>query len=345
MLGAVSLTTVAALLVLGAGAPFRTSAQRAGADQPGADQPGADQPGADRRGAGPPAHATPLGAFLGSGAEGVERMEAFERWLGSPVDVGRTYLPGDGWEGIEGPPGILDPWTAWKRAHPEKLLVINVPMLPGNEDGAADGTVAAMLAEGAGGAYDRHFRELAGRLTRGGANDAVIIPGWEMNGGTYTSRCAPDPTAWRAYWRRVVAAMRSAPGARFRFDFTANRGRDTIPWPDCYPGDDVVDIIGSDNYDQPEGADFGQFISEPYGLDYQAEFAKKHKKPLSFPEWGMFRNSDNPTFVSEMHHWMTTHSVAYQSITDYCPHGVWGCAQNPRSSAEYRRLFGGRGAP
>ncbi|MEV4257875.1 glycosyl hydrolase family 26, partial [Spirillospora sp. NPDC049652] len=316
---------ITVLLALAVGTPSRTTTRSVGVVQP--------------------EHPVPLGAFLGSGSEGVERVEAFQRWLGSPVDVGRTYLPGELWEDIEGPPGILGPWTAWKRANPAKLLVVNVPMLPGNEDGVADEGVAGMLREGAKGAFDAHFQELARRLTRGGASDAVIVPGWEMNGDTYTSRCAPDPAGWRAYWRRIVAAMRAAPGARFRFDFTATRGRDIIPWPDCYPGDDVVDIIGSDNYDQPEGADFDQFIHEPYGLEYQARFAEQHKKQMSFPEWGMFRNSDDPGFIAGMYHWISTHAVAYETITDYCPHGVWSCQDNPRATAEYRRLFGGRGTP
>jgi hypothetical protein len=29
-------------------------------------------------------------------------------------------------------------------------------------------------------------------------------------------------------------------------------------------------------------------------------------------------------------------------VTDYCPHGVWQCGQNPQSSAVYRSLLSGR---
>lgn len=327
-MGAISLTSVTVFLALGVGTSFRATTTRT---------------------AGRAEHRTervvPLGAFLGSERDGVRRVAEFERWLDSPVDVGRTYLPGDNWDDIEGAAEVLRPWLGWKRANPAKLLVLNVPMLPHNESGVDDEDVSDMLSEGAAGAFDRHFRELARRLTGGGASDAIIVPGWEMNGDTYTSRCAPNPGRWRAYWRRIITTMRAAPGARFRFDFTASRGRDAIPWPHCYPGDDVVDIIGSDNYDQPEGADFDHFIHEPYGLEDQARFATRHKKPMSFPEWGMFHNSDDPDFVKGMHRWITTHTVAYETITDYCPHGVWSCDENPRASAVYRKLFGGRGLP
>ncbi|MEV5574988.1 glycosyl hydrolase family 26 [Spirillospora sp. NPDC052269] len=321
ILGALSLASIPAFIAFGAGTPHRTAAPSFG----------------------PARHTVPLGAFLGSGSEGVEAVGRFQSWLGSPVDVGHTYLPGNSWRDIEGAPAILSPWLAWKRENPRKLLVLNMPMLPNNEDGVDDGSVSAMLGNGAGGADDQHFKELAKRLAAGGARDAVIVPGWEMNGATYTSRCGPNPAKWIAYWRRIVTAMRAVPGTRFRFDFTVSRGLDAIPWPHCYPGDDVVDIIGSDNYDQPEGAHFTQFVQEPYGLGEQARFATEHNKPMSFPEWGMFRNSDDPGFVKSMYDWISTHSVAYQTITDYCPHGVWGCQENPRASAEYRRLFGGHG--
>ena len=38
--------------------------------------------------------------------------------------------------------------------------------------------------------------------------------------------------------------------------------------------------------------------------------------------------------------WMRAHDVAYQTVTDYCPHGVWECGENVQSSQAYRRAFG-----
>ncbi|MFG2005037.1 glycoside hydrolase family 26 protein [Spirillospora sp. NPDC048911] len=288
-----------------------------------------------------PNAAPPLGAFLGSGAEGVARIAKFEKWLGSPVKVGHTYLPGENWAGIEGPSEIIGPWARWRAKDRSHLLVVNVPMIASNEVTLPDGVVSSLLRGGASGAFDNHFQRLAERLVKAGAPDTVIIPGWEMNGITYTSRCHPDPVMWKIYWRRIVATMRSVTGARFRFDFNATRGRDAIPWTECYPGDDVVDIIGSDSYDQPQGMSFAEFIKEPYGLQAQADFAAARKKPISFPEWGLFHNSDNPDYIQGMHKWMTSHDVAYQTLTDYCPHGVWQCAANPQASRTYRSLFGG----
>nr|WP_239315889.1 glycosyl hydrolase [Planobispora longispora] len=286
------------------------------------------------------AGAAPFGVFLASDERGVERLPLFEAWLdGRAVTVGRTYLPGENWRALEGPGFILDPWTRWRAARPERVLALNVPMLAPNEGDLPDASVATLLAAGADGAFDLVFRTLANRLVEGGAADTIIVLGWEMNGTTYSSRCAPDPEKWKAYWRRIVTTMRAVEGQGFRFDFTASRGPDAVPWPECYPGDDVVDIIGLDSYDQPPGDDFTDYVAQPYGLRHHADFAGAHGKPLSFPEWGLFRRGDRPEYVRSMLEWISAHDVAYHSISDYCPHGVWQCPENPESSRVFRQLL------
>ncbi|MFI6299101.1 glycosyl hydrolase [Nonomuraea sp. NPDC050790] len=293
----------------------------------------------ERPGAVPIKQRAALGVFMGSDAHGTARLPDFERWLGREVTVGRTYIPGETWAAFHGPDFILEPWTRWRSARPGRILAINVPMVAPNEGGLTDAAVSVLLNAGAAGAFDLTFKKLADRLVDEGAGDSIIVLGWEMNGTTYSSRCAPDPVAWKAYWRRIVTSMRSAPGQRFRFDFTANRGRDAIPWTECYPGDDVVDIIGMDNYDQPPSDGFQSYVSQPYGLRDHAEFAKAHGKPMSFPEWGLFRYGDRPTYVRQMLDWIGRHNVAYHSLSDYCPHGVWQCSANPRSAAGFRSVL------
>jgi hypothetical protein len=234
-----------------------------------------------------------LGAFLGADRVGVDAIGAFASWLGSDVSVGRTYLPGKSWDDLEGPDWALDPWSAWRAARPERMLAVNVPMVAPNEPPVSDDAAAVLLRQGADGSYDGHFRTLAERLVQRRAGDAVIVLGWEMNGTTYSGRCAPDPRAWKEYWRRIVTVMRSVPGQGFRFDFAPTRGAQAIPWPQCYPGDDVVDIVGMDSYDQRPGRTFDEFIGQPYGLRAQADFAAAHGKPLSYPEWGAKRGASS----------------------------------------------------
>jgi beta-mannanase len=283
-----------------------------------------------------------MGAFTDSGAAGVRSIAALETWLGgTQMRVGHTYLPGDTWSGIEGDSGVLRPWAAWKRARPDRLFVLNVPMQEDNEGDVPDDEVRDLILAGARGAYDAHFTRLARRLVDLGVPDTVIVLGWEMNGITYTHRCAPDPADWKVYWNRVVAAMRAVPGQRFRFDFAPDRGLDAIGWTACYPGDATVDIIGMDSYDQPPGESFYDQVTEPYGLQAQVDFAARHRKAVSYPEWGLFRNGDDPDYMSLMLAWIAAHKPLYQSITDYCPHGVRLCRDNPKSSAVYRAMLSG----
>ncbi|MER7837387.1 glycosyl hydrolase [Streptomyces sp. NPDC096040] len=288
----------------------------------------------------PSAAPGPFGAYVGYDAEGVRRVSALGAWLGHDEPrVGHTYLPGDVWRNIEGAPDFVRLWARWRRAEPDRLLVLNVPMLERTEDHLPDAEVRRRLRLGAGGSYDGHFRALARRLVAVGAPDTVVVLGWEMNGVTYTHRCGPDPAAWKAYWVRIVTAMRSVPGQRFRFDFAPNRGRDALPWTRCYPGDRFVDVIGMDAYDSPRGMSFAEQVAEPYGLRAQVEFARAHGKPVSYPEWGLYENGDDPAYLRGMLEWFASNRPVYQTITDYCPHGVWRCRDNPWSTAVYRSLM------
>ncbi|WP_309062067.1 glycosyl hydrolase [Streptomyces sp.] len=284
-----------------------------------------------------------FGAFLASDARGVARMEQLSRWLGgAELRVGHTYLPGNHWSDIEGDIGFLEDWAHWRTAEDDRMLVLNVPMQERNEEGVPDDEVRRLLRRGAAGEFDHHFRALAERLVELKVPDAILVLGWEMNGTTYTHRCGPDPESWKKYWNRIVTTMRAVPGQKFRFDFTPSRGRDAIPWTQCYPGDDTVDVIGMDSYDQPAGMSFDEQVREPYGLQAHVDFAKAHGKPLSYPEWGLFRNGDNPEYMRRMLAWMDEHRPLYNTVTDYCPHGVWQCGENPESSRVYRSVLSGR---
>ncbi|PKW07915.1 Glycosyl hydrolase family 26 [Streptomyces sp. 1222.5] len=328
----------------GIAAAVAASLVLAAAPGPGAGGARTVEPSAPAPAAGSAADTVPpFGVFLDSGPLGVARMAAMSAWLGgTELKVAHTYLPGGTWRDIEGPPGFLDAWAQWRRQKSDRTLVLNVPMQERNEEGLSDDEVRGLLSQAAAGAFDHHFRTLAEQLVRLDVPDTVIVLGWEMNGITYTHRCGPDPEAWKTYWRRIVTAMRAVPGQRFRFDFTPSRGRDAVPWTDCYPGDDTVDIIGMDSYDQPAGMSFDEQVAEPYGLQQHVDFARAHGKPVSYPEWGLFRNGDDAEYMRRMLAWFDEHGPVYNTLTDYCPHGVWQCAANPRASQAYRTALYGR---
>ncbi|CAL9461199.1 hypothetical protein SUDANB140_02649 [Streptomyces sp. enrichment culture] len=329
-----------------AAAALVAAAPAVAADEPAPPAPAppapapATAPGAS---AGKPAVPPAFGAYLDYGARGVARMAELSHWLGgAELRVGHTYLPGDRWSNIEGAPGFLDVWADWRTRKADRMLVLNVPMMERNEEHVGDDEVRALLRQGAAGRFDHHYRALAERLVELKVPDTVLVLGWEMNGTTYTHRCGPDPQAWKTYWNRIVTTMRSVPGQKFRFDFAPSRGRDAVPWTQCYPGDATVDIIGMDSYDQPRGMPFDEQVKEPYGLQAHVDFAKAHNKPVSYPEWGLFRNGDNAAYMRRMLAWMDEHKPVYNTVTDYCPHGVFQCDDNPRSTAVYRSVLFGR---
>jgi hypothetical protein len=97
-----------------------------------------------------------------------------------------------------------------------------------------------------------------------------------------------------------------------------------------------------DSYDKPAGVTFDEQVNEPYGLQAQVNFAKAHGKPVSYPEWGLFRNGDNAEYMRRMLAWMDQHKPLYNTLTDYCPHGVWQCGSNPKASEVYRQILTGR---
>jgi hypothetical protein len=100
-----------------------------------------------------------------------------------------------------------------------------------------------------------------------------------------------------------------------------------------------------DSYDQPRGMSFDEQVNEPYGLQAHVDFAKAHGKPISYPEWGLFHNGDNAEYMRRMLDWMDEHKPLYNTLTDYCPHGVWQCDDNPKASEVYQSMLFGRTDP
>ena len=123
--------------------------------------------------------------------------------------------------------------------------------------------------------------------------------------------------------------MRAVPGAeKLEFCWNPALGWQQFPADRCYPGDDWVDYIGVDVYDDSWAAEtYPLEASMPpeewtrrrerawndvvwggsYGIRWYCEFAAAHGKPLCFPEWGVSRREDthggldNADFIEKMH--------------------------------------------
>lgn len=280
-----------------AGAVFKV---RGGDDEPG--------PPAATIGKGPA-----LGVFRGTDAG---EVEDFERWLGRPLDVVADFSARDSWEQIARPRYMFEEWSG-TGLHP----VYAVAMLP-------DEDPTATIQAGVDGEYDQYFRTLAEELVLAGQERAGLRLGWEFN--LENSRWGtPDEAAFKNYWRRIVKVMREVEGQALQFDWNVNNGDgNRYDAANYYPGDDVVDFIGVDVYDQsglqgtypyPFDCDAAcrkerqvrawqdQIYGGDRGLRFWQGFAAKHDKMLSLPEWGLWTRpdgtggGDNPFFIERMH--------------------------------------------
>jgi hypothetical protein len=274
----------------------------------------------------PAARAIEVGVFRESDPS---EVNAFEAWLGCQVDVVVDYSARDTWVHISAPTYLLDTWEGEPRR-----LVLGVAMLPEQEP--------ADIAAGAAGEYDRYFTELAQLLVARGRGDSVLRIGWEFN-LSESPWFTEDSAAFRAYWRRIVAAM-SVPGSAFTFDWNPNNGTAPVDAVDYYPGDDVVDVVGVDAYGvdarsfpYPDGCDdvcrtrlqqraWDEAVwGGARGLAFWSAFARQHGKPLSIPEWGLWERPDgsggagDPVYLRRMLEFIhdPANNVVYQAYFEF----------------------------
>lgn len=270
---------------------------------------------------------------------GAKANEAFAAWIKQPAVWAEDFEPTEAWENnIEGGGWQLGEWRDWKKQNPARRLILSIPLLPGgwNRNGAKKGAGVGekvSLEAGAKGEYNAHFKALAENLVHYGLGDSVLRLGWEFNGGWYTWRASDNPTAWAAYWQQIVMEMRKVKGAeKLQFCWNPAMGWQQFPAAKAYPGDDYVDIIGLDVYDEswaketyPLPADANPEEVAPrrtktwneviyggsMGLKEWRDFAKAHGKLFAVPEWGVSKRQDNhgglddAAFVERMHQFVT----------------------------------------
>lgn len=304
------------------------------------------------------ADAADPGGTLGvyPGHEGPSKVASFEQRLGRGVSRGHEYLDKTTWSSMLDVRWMAERWTG---AGFGKRMVITVPMLP---DTLASGY--GPLASGANGEFNSYFRTIAQRLVQYGLGSSVLRIGPEFNGGWFkwTMNVPGGDADYAAYWRQIVNTVRAVPGASFKFDWAPNAGSAWIGGgkqleaADGWPGDDYVDYVGLDVYDQswaPHRADpvarWNEYVNQHNGMAWQAAFAAARGKPLTYPEWGLadrsdgYGGGDNPYFIEKMHEWIASHNVAYHLYFEASdPNAQYGVFSGnfPRAAQTFINLFG-----
>jgi hypothetical protein len=286
----------------------------------------------------PPANT--LGVYVGGGnADGADQ---FGSWLGNDLDRAIDFIDGSSWSTIESPSWFGSRWSG--RGF---RMDFSVPMIPDS---------GGSLAAGASGAYNSHFVKLAQDLVAHGQANAIIRPGWEFNGPWFQWYAGSAPGAYAAYFRQIVTSMRSVQGQRFEFEWNPALGKLGVAPNRAYPGDRYVDYIGLDVYDNSWIANWRNprarwktYMNQPHGLRWHRQFAARHGKPMTFPEWGVTTRpdghggGDSPYFISRMYEWIRTNNVAAHYYFEFdAPDGSHELTSGefPRSAARFRQLFG-----
>jgi hypothetical protein len=277
------------------------------------------------------------GVFVGNDPTQVTQYEA---WLGKETDGILSYTGDASWADYDGSVGYsINLWAPLDRR-----VLWSVSFIP---DGAN-------LADAASGAYDSHYVAAAQQLANFRPQDGVLYirTAWEWNGNWFPWSVAQGDTGnFINAWHHFVDAFRSV-STRFRFDWCPALTVNPYPLEDAYPGDDYVDVIGADVYDEdtywkiqdPDARWEQEYLTSDHGLNWLSSFATAHGKGLSIPEWGTGGNSsgDDPNYVSHMNDWLTANHVLYASYwnsnsvyTGQLSEGQW-----PNAGAEYKKLFG-----
>jgi beta-mannanase len=225
------------------------------------------------------------------------------------------------------------------------------------------------LAQLANGDFDAHYQFVADNLVSayaGRYSTITIRLGWEMNLTGWAWSCVPNSATYVAAFRRAANILKSKPGLNVKIDWNPGYGaHQVMNIEPCYPGDDVVDIIGLDVYEAFNDYNIANhqvrwqwMIKGNIGLYWLRSFAQKHNKPVSFPEWATGNKidtsgnilggaGDNPYFIEQMYYWMQNNETTYQGYWNKDSGGV-GCRLDdgngyqtlfPNTAAKFKELF------
>ena len=256
-----------------------------------------------------------------------------ESWLGKPLDAVQLHQ------------GVAS-WSDWLSSVSwvnKQLHDVDTPKM------WSLGLIpwGANLKDAAAGSYDDKYSALAKTMVGLSSGDGPIYIrlGWEMNSkGWNPWGAAGQPDNYVGAYQHFVDQFRGV-SDRFVFEWTPNinTGMSSEAF---YPGDDYVDVIGIDFYYNVEWAPkdaasaFDWFVREPWGLQWQQDFAAKHGKPTAIAEWGL--NADNAEFVKLVAKWALDHDMVYQNYwnSDAAFQGKLSSGQYPSASAAFVEAFG-----
>jgi hypothetical protein len=236
-----------------------------------------------------------LGAFVGWSSTAVTAMEQL---INRPLDYILNYINQSSWVAFD------DTVPSIFQQVPGMKMLLAVPAV----------VVGDTLANAATGADNPHYLKIA-QAAAAVDPTMIIRVGWEFNYSGSLWYATPNPAAYIATYRQMVGVFRSV-SPNFKFEWCASYGGDD---PDtAYPGDDVVDYIGTDIYENTQymsgmtaSARWNELQTGSAGLNWLANFAAVHNKQIAISEYAT--NFNDGAFPTEMAYWIESQGVAYHS--------------------------------
>lgn len=284
-----------------------------------------------------------LGVYEGPG-DTVE-VNSFQAWLGRAQVDATDYV--DPSENATWNTTAFKKWGDWRKAKADRRFVLGLPLVP--KGGTLYGTAT--------GRYDTQFRDLARLMKANGlGTDSIIRLGYEANNpniGPWQAATTSDrPGYFRTAFQRIQRIM-DAESPTLRFDLTYAVGPSgyASTFASLYPGDSYVDIVGLNIYDvwwnhaaTPTDR-WNHTLTQSMGINSFKSFAASHAKPVSYPEWGLYKTGDSANgggdsvyFIDKMHD--LVQGSVYQAYFNESWGG--GTLDNfPKGKAEYKLKFGG----
>jgi hypothetical protein len=253
--------------------------------------------------------------YKGAGCDGLSRLPRYQGIFGVLGGVD-DFFSAASWTQMQS--GAQWAMSCWK-GQPYQLA-LGVPLV----------VTGGTLSSAAAGAYDAQFRQLGATIVANGQANAFLRLGWEFNGNWYPWGANGDPASFKAAFSHVAGVLRSVPGSHFSIVWNPSMATGTVPADTLWPGDDVVDFVGLDVYNQswrPQDVDpvvrWQGHLTDNYGLNWLATFAAAHQKRIIIPEWATGTRpdghgwGDDPLFIHNMAAWMRANNVLYQAYWDF----------------------------
>ncbi|GJE09158.1 Hint domain-containing protein [Methylobacterium longum] len=239
------------------------------------------------------------------GGNDPNNVASYNTWAGKSADNVLVFLNQNSWQAFDS--SISYSVDMWKGSSSDPIY--SVPLT----------VTGTSLEQTASGSYNDHYLNAAQSMAAASdTNQPIYVRlGWEFNGDWQPWAAAGHEAAFITTYQNAAQTFQSV-SSKFKFVWDMNIDGGNMDPSKAYPGDNYVDVIGSDIYynHQWDSSDpisaFNHKVSTDYGLNWQSNFAQAHDKPTAISEWGVSSNNDGP-YVQSMFKWMTDHDMIYEN--------------------------------